>query len=358
MEWKLDRPIRAALVRDDSIFVSHPPTYTAAFDLNLRTLAWLNEGLSISTPMAADGEHLYVVSEGKVVALDSTSGEIEWRAHLPTEGPYHELAAVEEERMVLYSDIPWLTWEGSILYALDARSGSVLWQVDLPAPLDPYRPASESRQRHSAIAYDGGQVYLRLVTRPVCCFAILALDAGDGAQLWQFDFGIRQWPGESPSFGADALAFDDNFVYVPTYFGPLYAVHRFNGGLWGASREWRTSLIRVGDWIVSRAPNNEIEGFRLGDGVEGRTISVIEDLPFLPQIAALGNHLFVEMETYALDEVHIAVLDFTSGEQVGTIVPDRSDECSSVLLTMGACGNQLCLVTMNCIYQLAPASLP
>lgn len=360
-KWRLNRFVRTALVQGDLIFVSHPPTYTAAFDLNSGTVVWENNDLVVSTPMAADSEHLYVLSEDSVVALGSTDGGVEWQARLPGDGRYHELAAVEEEQMVLYSAIPpLLTEEIPVLYALDAHSGDVLWQVDLPAPLDPYRPASEMRQSHSAIAYDGGRIYLRIVTRPVCCFAILALDAQDGTPLWQFDFGIRQWPGESPSFGADTLAFDNNFVYIPSYLGPLYLIHRLDGGLYGSTRdcdEWRTSLTRVDDSIVSRRSNNEIERLNLSHREMSWSVPVA-DLPFAPQIAALSDYLFVETATHSLQEIHIAVLNLTSGAQMGTIVLGRSDECTNVLLAMSVCGDHLCLVTTNCIYQVSLDSLP
>jgi len=181
-QWELGT-VRGALIRDSLIFVSAPPMYVAAFDLNLGTLAWQRDDLPLSLPMAADNEHLYIVSEGSVVALRGTTGEIKWRTSVPTEDPHHELVALEEAQAVLYGNIPWgAEGRSSHLWALDAHDGDVLWRSDLSAPLDPYRPVN-SWQRHSAIAYDSGQVYLRLARLPPCCFTILALNA-------ELDFGL------------------------------------------------------------------------------------------------------------------------------------------------------------------------
>jgi outer membrane protein assembly factor BamB len=182
----------------------------------------------------------------------------------------------------------------------------------------------------------------------------MVLNAQDGTELWRFDFGVKQMPGEGPLFGADSLAFGEDLVYIPTYLGPLYIVND-SGALHRMTDEWWASLVRADDLIVAEVLREGIVAIDQATGTEMWSTSLEEESYGIPQIVSLQNHLFIE--TSRANEIRIAVLELASGERVETITALNSSECSKPL-TLNACGDQLCLVTMNCIYQFSIAPLP
>lgn len=351
-KWDIES-VRLGLIQDETVFVSNPPNYVAAFDLSTGTFAWRKDDLNVlsDASIAADDEYLYTVTSEGILALKSTNGVVQWRTNLPTDGAYHELAAIEEEQIVIYGDIcPFV--DTHVLYALDSQTGSVIWQVELPGSIDWYGQSAGS-QRHPAIAYDRGRIYLRIVRhvggKSGVMFGILAIDAHNGTELWQFGFGVKQLPGEGPSFGADSLVFGEDLIYIPTYLGPLYTVNR-SGVLRGMIDEWWTSLVRVDDLIVAKVLSKRITAIDQASGTEIWAISLEEDSSNVSRIVPLQSHLFLEISQ--ANEIRIAVLELASGERVETITPLNSSECARAL-AFDICGEQLCLVTMNCIYQFS-----
>lgn len=351
-KWDIES-VRLGLIQDETAFVSNPPNYVAAFDLNTGTFAWQKDDLNVlsGASIAADGEHLYTVTSEGIMALKSTNGVVRWRTSLPTDGAYHELAAIEEEQIVVYGDIyPFV--DTHVLYALGSQTGDVIWQVDLPGSIDWYGQ-SAGFQRHPAIAYDRGRIYLRIVRhvggKSGVMFGILAIDAQNGTELWQFGFGVKQLPGEGPSFGADSLVFGEDLIYIPTYLGPLYTVNR-SGVLRGMIDKWWTSLVRVDDLVVAKVLGRGITAIDQASGTEIWTISLEEGFSDVSRIVSLQSHLFLEISQ--ANEIRIVVLELASGERVETITPLNSSDCSRAL-ALDICGEQLCLVTMNCIYQFS-----
>jgi outer membrane protein assembly factor BamB len=344
------------LIRNKTVFVSDQPDYVAAFDLNSGTFAWQKNDLGLLTgPMAADDAHLYVVTYEGVVALDGISGAIQWQTNLPTDGAYHEVAAIEQEQMVIYGNIHPFT-NDQVLYALDSGNGDIIWQVELPGSLDWYRPSSfQGWQQHSAVAYHRGQIYLRLALhigeKSGTFFTILSLDAQDGAELWRFDFGVKQFPGEAPSFGADSLAFSEEAVFIPTFLGPLYVLDPRFGLLKGTSDKWWTSPVRVDGLNVAYVSGEGLVAFDRQFTKIRWTFQDENLVNISSQIVSLQDYIFVEAHRFK--EIHIAILEPTSGERVGAIIPSNNTSEYSKPLTFNTCGNQLCLVTLNCIYQFS-----
>jgi outer membrane protein assembly factor BamB len=351
-KWDIES-VRLGLIQDETAFVSNPPNYIAAFGLSTGTFVWRKDDLNVlpGASIAADVEHLYAVTSEGVLALKSTNGVVQWRTSLPTDGAYHELAAIEEEQIVIYGNIyPFV--DTHVLYALDSQTGGVIWQVELPGSID-WHGQSADFQRHPAIAYDRGRIYLRIVRhvggKSGVMFGILAIDAQNGTELWQFGFGVKQLPGEGPSFGADSLVFGEDLIYIPTYLGPLYTVNR-SGMLRGMIDEWWTSLVRVDDLIVAEVLGKGIVAIDQASGTEIWTVSLGEGSSDVSRIVPLQSHLFLEISQ--ANEIRIAVLELASGKRVETITPLNSPECSRTL-ALDVCGDQLCLITMNCIYQFS-----
>jgi outer membrane protein assembly factor BamB len=115
-----------------------------------------------------------------------------------------------------------------VVYALDAATGDELWRRAFPAGPEPLAPIHEVNSYASATpAADGERVYVYF-TR----LGLAALDAGSGEIVWQFDvpepFFIFDWgPGMSPVLHEDLLLFCQDDDLSPA----LYALDKRTGRL-------------------------------------------------------------------------------------------------------------------------------
>jgi outer membrane protein assembly factor BamB len=129
--------IGGAVVQDDTVFVSTPPS---AYDLATGALRWRTEpanlgGLGLGGPsLDESGAILFVgaidprTDTGQVVALDAASGRPRWRGPLGTEAPRGT------ERLWLDGDtliVP--TLSGPVI-GLDAGTGRERWRYRPTAP--------------------------------------------------------------------------------------------------------------------------------------------------------------------------------------------------------------------------------
>lgn len=194
----------------------------------------------------------------RVVALDAKSGSMQWELALP--GGPSGLALPSGNILSTGEFIIVSAWE---LFALDPATGSIRWRVD--AVVDEY-PAG------SAIALVGD-----VLVTPGSFRHISAIDAGTGTVLWSTDLGERPF----------APIVDDDVVYVGTrgYFensSALRAGHavalRLSDGhvLWktpipdAVGSPWLGGTDRRGaltdDLFIVSSTNGRIYGFDRSDG--------------------------------------------------------------------------------------------
>jgi outer membrane protein assembly factor BamB len=299
--------------------------------------------------MVGDESKLYVVTGRGLTAINQETGSILWQKHLPVEGEFQDLLVMQEERLVVYADVEPFAREQTI-YALDARTGKVKWQVKITGSLDWHKPdpGLQTRQRHSAIRYDKGRVYLRTIWKDAVFSSIVALDANDGTALWHFDFGIKQMPGDAPSFAADTLLLTDTSVYIPIFLGPLYVVDSATGTLIGMRDEWRISPVLIQDEIVTYVSGVGAVALDDQSFQELWFHSLDEEIIGIPEIVAWDDYIVVE------DFPTIKIFEADLGKQVGSIIADTVGK-SEEALTIGQCDLHLCLITSNSVYVFAVA---
>lgn len=166
--------IGGVVTAGQAAFSSTPP---AAFDLATGRQIWQAQlaGLGLGGPALNEtGDTLFAgvmdpaSEQGEVVALDTASGEIRWRAELPANTSLHPLDRLWPAGDVLVA--PLLGQAGPII-GLDMATGAERWRY-LPAPVP----------RFGNLTVAAGRVWLALEEGQV-----LALDAGTGQEVASYN---------------------------------------------------------------------------------------------------------------------------------------------------------------------------
>ncbi len=166
-------------------------------------MAWtrgLPAGAESTIPIVYDGV-LYVVSPvNSVLALDATNGDLIWE-YAREAGPEFAppmLAAISSKSLAIYHDMIYFTSSDGYLVALDARDGSVRWEVES------FVRYSGAKNTSAPIVVNGNVITARACKDRANCY-ISAHDAKSGEEVWKFytaagedEPGGDSW-GEVPS---------------------------------------------------------------------------------------------------------------------------------------------------------------
>jgi len=190
-----------------------------AVELASGDVRWSEElGTPISGAVTLDAGRALVTTLGgredpsEVVALDTASGELLWRAGVEDASNLVTAPVVADGRILTLDVI------GGVV-AFDAEDGRFLWRTEVVNPIAPRgQPFLLQGVGAPAPVSGDGQVFAVDVTGRV-----YAIDAETGALLW--DHALND-----PSQFSPPLLTDDH-VLVPTDSGTLYAVDRESGHL-------------------------------------------------------------------------------------------------------------------------------
>lgn len=157
------------------------------------------EGRFIGGPLVTEAGIFAAATDGKVYAI-TPAGEQLW-APFATEKEIWAAPVSDKDCECLY-----IASMDHRVYALDARSGNLLWKTD-----------DLGGAIVSSPAIDDGSLYVGTFGRQV-----VALDASDGSEKWRFD--TQEWVWGTP-------ALDENNLYVGDLSGTLYALNKADGSL-------------------------------------------------------------------------------------------------------------------------------
>jgi alcohol dehydrogenase (cytochrome c) len=156
----------------------------------------LPSGAQSTIPIVYQGV-MYVVSPiNSVLALDATSGDLVWeyeRKFVP--GIRSALAAsTSSKSLAIYHDMIFYTSSDGYLVALDARDGSVRWEVES------FDAGSGAKNTSAPIVVEGKVITARACTDYANCF-IAAHDAMTGEEVWKFHTSPAQGEPDGDSWG-------------------------------------------------------------------------------------------------------------------------------------------------------------
>jgi alcohol dehydrogenase (cytochrome c) len=153
------------------------------------------DGTQQTIPIVYNGI-MYVVSPtNSVVALDATDGDLVWKYNreAPSGVRLSAIASTSSKSLAIYHDMIYYTSPDGYLVALDARDGSVRWEVES------YEPGSGSKNSSAPIVVEGNVITARACRNYANCY-IAANDAMTGEETWRFhtaagegDFGGDSW---------------------------------------------------------------------------------------------------------------------------------------------------------------------
>jgi outer membrane protein assembly factor BamB len=157
---------------------------------------------SRSTP-TVDGQVLYALgSDGDLVCLETSSGDVRWQKNLradfggePGEWAYSESPLVDGERVVCTPG-----GKDAAIVALHKDSGEVIWQTTL---------AEAEEAAYASIvpvSVDGQQQYVQFLSK-----GLVGVAADSGKVLWRYDRTAEGSPANIPTPVTQA-----NFVYSAT----------------------------------------------------------------------------------------------------------------------------------------------
>ena len=165
-------------------------------------LAWVfhpgNSQRLEATPVVVHGI-MYVTSANDTFALDARTGRVLWRHQRPVSAGLLDDAAAHKNRGVaVWQNSVYMETDDAHLLCLDARSGSLRWDVAYADKAKHYGATSAPLvvKDEVIVGTSGGDSGVRGF--------LAAYDAASGKQKWRFwtipgpgEFGSSSWPGDS-----------------------------------------------------------------------------------------------------------------------------------------------------------------
>jgi alcohol dehydrogenase (cytochrome c) len=147
-------------------------------------MAWtrgLATGTQQTIPIVYQGVIYIAAPMASVIALDATTGDLIWEYNRKTDprtSPI-QIASTSTKSLAIYQDMIYYTAPDGFLVALDARDGSVRWEVL------PHNPDAGAKNSTAPIVVEGKVITGRACQDQANCF-LSAHDAITGKEVWKF----------------------------------------------------------------------------------------------------------------------------------------------------------------------------
>lgn len=182
---------------------------------------------AMRTRPLVDDDLVYAGGDSGLSVIDAETGDR--RRHIPFDHWIRETPCSIGETICLYVNDDSFT-DGGVVYALDGPRGVEHWSI-------------QCGERIDAIA----------ATRDVACYGwdrqVQAVGLEDGTERWHFD--NRSLEADSQDQQIQALAADDEQVYVATFDGDVRALDADSGDVhWRFNIESRPTMLAADDGMV------------------------------------------------------------------------------------------------------------
>jgi outer membrane protein assembly factor BamB len=214
-DWALDQPtdpsfraLGAIAASGGRIFTTSTGGDVIALNAADGTIAWTyHEDNNFFEGVALGAGLVFANSfDARVLAINASDGTLDWSQTLGQNGGSVPLYAGGK----LFVGTGRVDTQTGRLFALDAGSGAILWQV-----------SNLGQVSHSTPAFDGAALYFGTTNHQgTARNSYLAVDASDGEILWEIPLGIR---------AQSAVAYADGYVYGTAADGYLRVIDALTG---------------------------------------------------------------------------------------------------------------------------------
>ena len=147
-------------------------------------MAWtrgLPTGTQQTIPLVYNGVMYIAAPMATVIAIDATTGDLIWEYKRKTDSRTSptRIASTSTKSLAIYQDMIYYTAPDGFLVALDARNGSIRWEIL------PHDPDSGAKFSSAPIVVEGKVITGRACQDHASCF-LSAHDAMTGKEVWKF----------------------------------------------------------------------------------------------------------------------------------------------------------------------------
>jgi outer membrane protein assembly factor BamB len=206
------------IIVENTLFLTYPGPLlfsgggVIAIDLNNDSLKWSfsTNGSVARVPAVANGVVYFSAYDGKVYALDATTGIEIWERAIAQSNyvPMDSSLTVADGKVFIGAPVISVQ-NGGKFFCLDARTGGIIWTYPISNP-------------KCSTAFNNGLVYFTSGD------AVYALKAGTGEKVWNMTFTPVYQPDSNPQTSSP-LTIAGSTVYVAANIGTLYGLDSSNG---------------------------------------------------------------------------------------------------------------------------------
>ena len=150
-------------------------------DLRMVWTRGLPTGTQQTIPLVYNGVMYIAAPMATVIAIDATTGDLIWEYKRKTDSRTSptRIASTSTKSLAIYHDMIYYTAPDGFLVALDARNGSIRWEIL------PHDPDAGAKFSSAPIVVEGNVITGRACQDHANCF-ISAHDAMTGKEVWKF----------------------------------------------------------------------------------------------------------------------------------------------------------------------------
>ena len=150
-------------------------------DLRMAWIRGLPTGTQQTIPLVYNGVMYIAAPMATVIAIDATTGDLIWEYKRKTDSRTSptRIASTSTKSLAIYQDMIYYTAPDGFLVALDARNGSIRWEIL------PHDPDSGAKFSSAPIVVEGKVITGRACQDHASCF-LSAHDAMTGKEVWKF----------------------------------------------------------------------------------------------------------------------------------------------------------------------------
>jgi outer membrane protein assembly factor BamB len=322
-------------------------TQIESYDLHNRQTRWVISEATDAPLLLGDEKIFLLNGDEGITAISVADGKIIWRVPLPKQG-YDEYQMSFGNGLLYFS-------VRSIIYAMDANSGHILWQRSLPPDFrinQAWMGNTDVYREYDALSYYDRLLYVRLSgaaqNQTQKCL-LLAIDALDGQEQWRFPFSIPTTKESPPFMVASRPTLEEGLLFFSDWTGRVYLMDKDTGKLiWQDAVEFPIArpLLRNGHiYIPTR---NSLLSLSAETGEVIWSTSPLESSVTSP-IRAMEDIILVLTNPLGERQTELTLINAMTGELIDKFEIPVAEECKGCIRALEVESGRLYMIQRQTI---------